>query len=55
MTGEILGVIVIFIGTIILAYPLGKYITKVFKEEKNLMDFMNPLESLCDARADFPG
>ena len=44
MTGEILGVIVIFIGTIILAYPLGKYITKVFKEEKNLMDFMNPLE-----------
>ena len=44
MTGEIMGVIVIFIGTIILAYPLGKYITKVFKGEKNLMDFMNPLE-----------
>ena len=39
-----MGVIVIFIGTIILAYPLGKYITKVFKGEKNLMDFMNPLE-----------
>ena len=44
MTGEIMGVIVIFIGTIILAHPLGKYITKVFKGEKNLMDFMNPLE-----------
>lgn len=44
MTGEILGVIVIFLGTIVLAYPLGKYITKVFKGEKNFMDFMNPLE-----------
>ena len=44
MAGEIMGVILIFIGTIILAYPLGKYITKVFKGEKNLMDFMNPLE-----------
>lgn len=44
MTGEILGVIVIFLGTVILAYPLGKYITKVFKGEKSFMDFMNPLE-----------
>jgi K+-transporting ATPase ATPase A chain len=44
MTGEILGVIVIFLGTVILAYLLGKYITKVFNGEKNLMDFMNPLE-----------
>jgi K+-transporting ATPase ATPase A chain len=44
MTGEILGVIVIFLGTVILAYPLGKYITKVFNGEKNFMDFMNPLE-----------
>ena len=44
MTGEILGVVVIFLGTIVLAYPLGKYITKVFKGEKNFMDFINPLE-----------
>ena len=44
MTGEIMGVIVIFIGTIILAYPLGKYITKVFNGEKTFLDFMNPLE-----------
>lgn len=44
MTGEIVGVIIIFLLTIILAYPLGKYITKVFKGEKNFMDFMNPLE-----------
>jgi hypothetical protein len=34
MTGEIMGVIVIFIGTIILAYPLGKYIPKPLKEKK---------------------
>ncbi len=44
MTGEIFGIIVIFLGTVILAYPLGKYITRVFKGEKNFMDFMNPLE-----------
>ena len=44
MAGEIIGVIVIFLGTIVLAYPLGKYITKVFTGEKNFMDFMNPLE-----------
>ena len=44
MAGEIIGIIVIFLGTIVLAYPLGKYITKVFTGEKNFMDFMNPLE-----------
>jgi len=44
MTGEIFGIIVIFLGTVILAYPLGKYITRVFEGEKNFMDFMDPLE-----------
>jgi len=44
MTGEILGVIVIFFLTVLLAWPLGKYITKVFKGERNFMDFMNPAE-----------
>ena len=44
MTGEILGVILIFLVTIVFAWPLGKYVTKVFKGERNLMDFMNPLE-----------
>ena len=28
----------------LLAYPLGKYIAKVFKGEKTITDFMNPLE-----------
>jgi K+-transporting ATPase ATPase A chain len=44
MTGEILGVIIMFLLTVILANPLGKYISKVFKGEKNITDFMNPLE-----------
>ena len=44
MTGEIIGTIVIFLLTVLLAYPLGKYIVKVFKGEKTFTDFMNPLE-----------
>ena len=44
MTGEILGVIIIFLLTVVLAYPLGKYIARVFKGEKTFTDFMNPLE-----------
>jgi len=44
MTGEILGAVIIFLLTIVLAYPLGKFIAKVFKGEKNFMDFMNHLE-----------
>jgi len=44
MTGEILGAVIIFLLTIFLAYPLGKFIAKVFKGEKNFMDFMNPVE-----------
>jgi K+-transporting ATPase ATPase A chain len=46
MTGEILGVIIIFLLTVVLAYPLGKYMSKVFKGEKTFTDFMNPLERL---------
>ncbi len=44
MTGEILGAAIIFLVTVLLAWPLGKYITKVFRGEKNFMDFMNPVE-----------
>ena len=46
MSGEILGSILIFLVTVLLAWPLGKYITKVFKGQRNVMDFMNPLERL---------
>ena len=44
MTGEIFGVVIIFFVTVLLAWPLGKYITRVFKGEKNFMYFMNPVE-----------
>src|SRR5215831_14207305 len=44
MIAEILGILIIFLLTITLAWPLGKYIKRVFKGEKNFMDFMNPLE-----------
>ena len=44
MTGEIIGTILIFLLTVLLAYPLGKYIVKVFKGEKTFTDFMNPFE-----------
>jgi K+-transporting ATPase ATPase A chain len=46
MNGEILGTIIIFLLTVMLAYPLGKYMAKVFNGDKNLLDFMNPLERL---------
>ncbi|MEP7373860.1 MAG: potassium-transporting ATPase subunit KdpA [Chitinophagaceae bacterium] len=44
MSTEILGPIIIFLFTVMLAYPLGKYIAKVFNGEKTLTDFINPLE-----------
>ena len=44
MNTELTGIIVTFILTVILAYPLGKYIAKVFSGEKTLLDFMKPLE-----------
>src|SRR5678816_603828 len=44
MTGEIIGTILIFLLTVLLAYPIRKYIVKVFKDKKIFTDFMNPLE-----------
>ena len=44
MNTELIGVIVTFLLTILLAFPLGKYIAKVFSGEKTFTDFMNPLE-----------
>jgi potassium-transporting ATPase potassium-binding subunit len=44
MTGEITGVLLMFLLTVLLAYPLGKYIAKVFNGEKTITDFMNPVE-----------
>ncbi|MEO8404357.1 MAG: potassium-transporting ATPase subunit KdpA [Chitinophagaceae bacterium] len=44
MNSEILGTLLIFLLTLLLAYPLGKYIARVFKGERNFLDFMNPVE-----------
>jgi potassium-transporting ATPase potassium-binding subunit len=44
MNTEIAGVLVSFMITVILAFPLGIYIAKVFKGERTITDFLNPLE-----------
>lgn len=44
MNTELIGVIVQVVITVILSYPLGKYIAKVYKEEKSVLDFMKPVE-----------
>jgi potassium-transporting ATPase potassium-binding subunit len=46
MNNEMLGVIITFLLTVILAIPLGRYIAKVFKGERTILDFMNPVEKL---------
>lgn len=46
MNSEILGTILVFLITLLLAYPLGKYIAKVFSGEKTITDFMKPAERL---------
>ena len=46
MQTEIAGVVVTYLLALLLAFPLGKYIAKVFKGEKTITDFMRPLERL---------
>ena len=46
MTTEILGVIITYALTLLLAWPLGKYIAKVFKGERTWSDLMAPIERL---------
>lgn len=45
MNTEILSIIIIFIASVITAYPLGRYISRVFKGEKTFLDFFAPLEN----------
>lgn len=44
MNTELFGVVSMFLLTVLLAYPLGRYIAKTFKGEKTITGFMNPLE-----------
>ncbi|TAG10820.1 MAG: potassium-transporting ATPase subunit KdpA [Sphingobacteriia bacterium] len=47
MNSEILGVVTMFLATIALAIPLGKYIGKVYNGDKTWADgFLNPLDHL---------
>ncbi|WP_432221476.1 potassium-transporting ATPase subunit KdpA [Flavobacterium sp. TMP13] len=47
MNTEILGIVAMFLLTLALAIPLGKYISKVYGMEKTWLDFIfNPLEKL---------
>lgn len=44
MNTELIGIIVTFLLTLLLSVPLGKYISKVFKGERTITDFMKPFE-----------
>ena len=46
MTNELLGIIAMYLITVLLAIPLGKLIAKVFANKPNILDFMAPLERL---------
>lgn len=46
MNTEILGVTAQIVLMVVLSYPLGKYIAKVYKDKKVWSDFMKPVESL---------
>ena len=46
MNTEILGVIAQIVLMVVLAYPIGKYISKVFKGETVWSDFMTPIEKI---------
>ncbi|RZJ78620.1 MAG: potassium-transporting ATPase subunit KdpA, partial [Chryseobacterium sp.] len=44
MNTEMIGIIATFIVSLLIAFPLGKYISKVLKGERTFTDFLNPLE-----------
>lgn len=47
MNSETLGIIAMFVITIVLAFPLGKYMARVYNGERTLLDpVLNPLERL---------
>ncbi len=42
---DILSTILVILAMVLLGYPLGKYIAKVFAGEKTLFDFFAPIEN----------
>lgn len=45
MNQELLGIIVIFLATVLLAVPLSRYLATVYRGDRSWSDFLNPLES----------
>ncbi|HEV9038347.1 MAG TPA: potassium-transporting ATPase subunit KdpA [Puia sp.] len=46
MGTELFGVVVSFLITVLLAVPLGKYIARVYRGDRTILDFMKPVERL---------
>lgn len=46
MNTELIGVVATYAITLLLAIPFGKYIAKVFNNEKTILDFISPVERL---------
>lgn len=44
MNTELIGSIAQIVLMVVLAYPLGKYIAKVYRGEKTCLDFLAPME-----------
>ncbi|RSK47403.1 potassium-transporting ATPase subunit KdpA [Hymenobacter rigui] len=45
MNNELLSIGGIYLVTLVLALPLGAYLARVFRGEKNLLDFLRPVEN----------
>lgn len=56
MNTEISGIILQWVALVVLSYPLGRYIAKVYRGEPTCLDFMAPIErwiyKLCGIRPD---
>ncbi len=56
MNTEISGIILQWVAWVVLSYPLGRYIAKVYRGEPTCLDFMAPVErwiyKLCGIRPD---
>jgi K+-transporting ATPase ATPase A chain len=46
MNTELAGLIFIYVLTLVIAVPLGRYIARIFKGERTWLDFMAPVERL---------
>jgi K+-transporting ATPase ATPase A chain len=46
MNTEVIGIVFIFVLTVLLAIPFGKYCSNVFHDQKTWLDFLAPLERL---------